>query len=187
MYLNVFVTLKSMWPAIEHPPRTMMEVYKILPEGTLAEIINGSIYMSASPVRKHQEVVGQLFSQMYPYVSENELGQLFIAPFDVYLDEHANAVQPDIIFVSKEREHIIQDHIHGVPDLLVEILSPGNPSHDLMLKKNLYEKFGVKEYWVVDPVSKEVNGYLLVNNRFEAIAARPGILSSKILKRDFKC
>ncbi len=57
---------------------------------------------------------------MFPYTEENQLGEIFVAPFDVYLDEHANAVQPDIIFVSKKNEGIVKDHIHGVPDLLIE-------------------------------------------------------------------
>jgi Uma2 family endonuclease len=171
--------------SVEHPPRTMMEVYKILPEGTLAEIINGSIYMSPSPVALHQRIMFKLGRMMAEWVEANQLGEIFVAPFDVYLDEHANAVQPDIIFVSNANAHIVQDHIHGVPDLLVEILSPGNPSHDLVLKKNLYEKSGVKEYWVVDPLTKETTGYRLAEGRFEKLEGATGYIDSPLLNLRF--
>ena len=130
------------------PPRTIMEVYKMLPEGTLAEVINGIIYMSPSPLRKHQQIIGKLFSQLFEYVETKQLGEAYVAPFDVYLDEEANAVQPDIIFIANENLSIVQDHIHGVPDLVVEVLSGGNRSYDLKTKKNLYEKFGIKEFGI---------------------------------------
>lgn len=170
---------------ISSPPRTIMEVYKMLPEGTLAELIDGKIYMSPSPVTDHQRVISKLFTKIFTYAEESGLGEAFVSPYDVYLDEQSNAVQPDIIFVSKSNSDIIQDHIYGVPDLLIELLSPGNKSHDTVMKKNLYEKFGVREYWIVDPATKESVGYRLVNNHFEEIEKSIGFITSELLNHRF--
>jgi Uma2 family endonuclease len=170
---------------IERPPRTIMEVYKMLPEGTLAELIEGIIYMSPSPIRKHQELLGELFTSILTICRKGKIGKVFIAPFDVYLDENSNAVQPDIIFVSKENQKIIQDHIHGVPDLLIELLSPGNSTHDTVTKKNLYEKFGVKEYWIIDPETFLAIGYQLQNEKYVEIGNSIGSMNSLLLNQTF--
>src|SRR5688572_26467725 len=111
-----------------HPPRTIMEVFKMLPEGTLAEVIDNTLYMSPAPIGKHQRLLMKLLTRLSSFVNENNLGELFVAPFDVYLDETANAVQPDIFFISKAKVDIVDNegYVHGVPDLIIEILSPGN-------------------------------------------------------------
>jgi Uma2 family endonuclease len=139
----------------------------MLPEGTLAEIINGTLYMSPAPTTNHQRIIGKLFRDLSLFVEQRSLGEVFISPCDVYLDEHSNVVQPDIIFVSKAKEKIVQcNGIHGVPDLLIEVLSPGNSSHDSKTKLDLYEKFGVKEYWLVNPDTKETEGFGLSNGAY---------------------
>jgi Uma2 family endonuclease len=171
---------------ISRPPRTIMEVYKMLPEGTLAEIIDGNIYMSPSPVKTHQRIVTLLSAAMTLFVEENQLGEMYVSPFDVYLDDHANAVQPDIIFVSKENLHIIKDHIHGVPDLLVEVLSPGNKIHDTVRKKELYEVFGVQEYWIIDPETKEASGFALENKQYTEFYKSIGNIQPRVLNATFK-
>jgi Uma2 family endonuclease len=118
--------------------------------------------MSPSPTRNHQEILGEIFlaiSNIQPK------GKVFLAPFDVFLDEESNAVQPDIIFVAKEKMDIVKsDAVHGVPTLLIEILLPGNTAYDTVRKKALYEKFGIQEYWIVNPDTKETIGYLLKDN-----------------------
>jgi Uma2 family endonuclease len=171
--------------SITRPPKTIMEVYKMLPEGTLAELIDGILYMSPSPVARHQRVLSLLSAQMVMFTEKNNLGQVFVAPFDVYLEEHANAVQPDILFIAKANLSIIQGHVHGVPDLIIEILSEGNPTHDTKRKKDLYEKFGVKEYWIVDPESKETTGYTLSDGVFKSLPSKPGQLNSPLLEETF--
>jgi Uma2 family endonuclease len=171
---------------LERPPRTIMEVYKMLPERTLAELIDGIIYMSPSPIRRHQQIIGKLFSDMYQFAMKKNIGEAYVSPFDVYLDDHSNAVQPDIIFVAKENESIVKDHIHGVPDLLIELLSPGNKSHDTIRKKNLYEKFGVKEYWIIDPETKESTGYALEGKLYKEFFKSSGQISSRLLDATFK-
>jgi Uma2 family endonuclease len=174
-----------MHESITRPPKTIMEVYQMLPEGTLAELIDGILYMSPSPINKHQRIVSLLSAQMILFTEENDLGHVYVAPFDVYLDEHSNAIQPDILFIAKENLSIIQRHVHGVPDLVVEILSEGNPEHDTRRKKNLYERFGVKEYWIVDPETKNVKGYQYADGRFTELNSAVGQIDSPLLGRAF--
>ncbi len=168
---------------IQTPPRTIMEVYKMLPEGTLAELIDNKLYMSPSPVRNHQKVLQQLLRRLSDLIEDKGKGEIFISPFDVYFDEHSNAVQPDLIVVLSDNKKIIDPngHIHGVPDLLVEILSSGNKDHDLIKKKDLYERFGVKEYWIVDPETKLALVYQLQNSKYTKIGESIGSIESLLL------
>ncbi|MBP6431113.1 MAG: Uma2 family endonuclease [Ferruginibacter sp.] len=170
---------------LQQPPKTAMEVFKILPEGTLCEVINGTLYMSPSPLSKHQLLISELLSAIHSFLKPNKTGIVFTAPFDVYLDEESNAVQPDLIIVLNENSSIIKEHIHGVPDILIEILSKGNESHDLVRKKELYETKGVKEYFIVDPTTKEVIHYIYQNNSFIPQPTVIGELDSLVLKYRF--
>ncbi len=96
-----------------------------------------------------------------------------------------NAVEPDLIVVLNKNNSIIKDHIHGVPDILIEILSPGNNKHDTVRKKNLYERFGVKEYWIIDPQTNEAIGFELNQNRFREIGTYHKKIVSLLLKNEF--
>lgn len=166
----------------------MMEVYKMLPEGTLAELIDNVLYMSPSPVSKHQLVLNKINNILYNQFEANGKAVLFIAPFDVYLDETSNAVQPDIIVVLSENKGIIEPngHIHGVPDLLVEILLPGNKDYDLVKKRNLYESFGVKEYWVVDPETRLALCYQLLEKKYILSGSETGLIKSPLLQCEIR-
>lgn len=168
---------------IDSPPRTMMEVYKMLPEGTLAELIDNQLYMSPSPVFNHHNVCKAIMRKLLEVVEDAGLGQVFIAPFDVYLDEVENAVQPDLTVILRDNFHIINEagFIHGSPDLIVEVLSKGNKNHDLIRKKDLYERFGVKEYWIIDPDSKLAMCFVLENKEFKLIAEDIGVIKSRLL------
>jgi Uma2 family endonuclease len=169
------------------PPRTIMEVFQMLPEGTLAELISASLYMSPSPTSFHQRVVRKLAFSLSEFIEKNNLGELFFAPFDVYLDEHSNVVQPDIVFVSKQKTHLIQrSGLHGAPDFVIEILSSGNSRHDKVIKKELYERFGIAEYWIVDPETKDTTGYVLKNGRYEEIKNTPAEINSTLFNHSFK-
>jgi Uma2 family endonuclease len=169
------------------PPRTIMEVFKMLPEGTLAELINGQLYMSPTPTNLHQRVSRKLLIKLSDFVEKNDLGEVFYAPLDIYFDKTSNAVQPDIIFISRNNESQPQDKIpyEGVPDLLIEILSPSNNKHDLVTKKDLYEKFGVKEYWIIDPTSKESIVYQLIGKEYKLLAKNTATLFSPLLNQSF--
>jgi len=160
-----------------------MEVFKMLPEGTLAEIINNQIFMSPSPLSKHQKVLNKVNNKLYNFLESTAAGEVFIAPLDVYLDEN-NVVQPDIIVVIKDNLRIVQEngHILGTPDLLIEVLSPENRDHDLITKKNLYEQFDVKEYWVIDPDTRETLGHKLVNGKYQSLGEEIGKIDTGLLK-----
>lgn len=171
---------------IESPPRTIMEVYKNLPQGTLAELIDNVIYMSPSPVYKHQSVLQSIFRKLSDEVEDKSKGKVIIAPFDIYLDEVSNAVQPDITIVLNGTSGLNESgHFHGVPDVVFEILSSGNKSHDLVKKKTLYEKFGVKEYWVIDPETKQAQGFKLENKKYILVSDKVGEINSTLLLVSF--
>lgn len=165
-----------------------MDVFNILPETTLAEVIENQLYMSPAPTAGHQRILFNIGRQLMDYVEVKKLGEVFISPVDVYLDELHNAVQPDILFIRKSNLVIVNDSgpIKGVPDLIVEILSPGNQNHDMVKKKELYQKFKVSEYHVIDPLSKKATSYTLVNNEYELISEQIGKMTSQLLKKSFR-
>lgn len=119
----------------------------------------GTIYIPHSRVRAHQRTVAVLSLRNDSVAEEKKAGEVYTAPFDVYLDDHSNAVQPDIVFVSTAKLSIIDRYIQGIFDLIIEVLSDGNEDHDRIRKKALYERFGVREYWIVDAATKDVIGY----------------------------
>ncbi|MCX7638676.1 MAG: Uma2 family endonuclease [Cyclobacteriaceae bacterium] len=169
------------------PPRTIMEVYQMLPEGTLAEVIHGNLFMSPSPSTSHQRVLRKLSVQFSNWVEQNNADEVFMAPYDVYLDEEANVVQPDIIFISSAKSKGIRSNgFYGTPDLIIEILSPGNARHDLEIKKELYERFGVTEYWVVNPDTREATGFFLQGKVYASPVTFTGLLRSRLLNTDIE-
>lgn len=171
---------------MERPPRNIMEVFNSLPEGTLAQVIENCLFMSPAPLEIHQKIVGKLFVLLSNYIDEHALGEARIAPYDVYLDDE-NVFQPDIVFISNERLHLIEKNgLHGAPDLVIEILSPSTAKFDLQQKKVAYERCGVQEYWIVDPQSKAVHGYRLRNNSFDRLPKAIGHLNSDLLHTTFR-
>lgn len=166
------------------PPRTAMEVFEMLPEGTLAEVINNTIYMAPAPTFEHQDFLGDLFTDINTFVRSNKLGKCVFSPIDVYLGER-NALQPDIIFITREHLDIIKNgKVKGAPDLIVEVLST-NRNHDLEVKKKIYEAFNVREYFIVDPVTKQVITYYHNDEKFVEQETKKGKIKSKILKKTF--
>jgi Uma2 family endonuclease len=173
--------------SIDSPPRTMMEVFKMLPEGTLVELINNILYMSPPRFANHQIASKNIFRKLLELVEDKDKGLVFYAPLDVYLDEIENAVQPDLIVILRNNLKIIDEkgHIHGVPDMLIEILSKDNEDHDLIRKKQLYERFGVKEYWIIEPDSKLAMGFELKNKQYTLITEDIGLIKSNLLQVSF--
>ena len=165
----------------EHPPRTMMEVFQRLPEGTLAQVIENEFVLSPAPSEIHQKTLNEINFLLFSFVKKERIGEIRIAPYDVFLDRK-NAFQPDIIFISNDNLHLIkEDGLHGVPDLVVEILSPSTAKYDLEEKKDVYERFGVKEYWIVDPATKSTQGYSLKEGTFGKTVKSKGLIHSKLL------
>ena len=124
--------------------------YLLLPENDRRELIEGDFYVAPSPIFRHQNIAARLGAKLRIFADINSLGHVVSAPMDVVLDDE-NVVQPDILFVSNERSDIIKDYIFGAPDLVIEILSPSTADRDKQLKLSLYTRYGVREYWIVDP------------------------------------
>ena len=137
--------------------RYTYDEYLNLPDdGKRYEVIDGELVMVADPYTIHQTVSGNLEYELRTFIKKHKLGKIFDAPTDVVLNEY-NVVQPDILFIARDRLDIITEkNISGAPDLIVEILSPSTAYYALLEKKELYEKFGVKEYWIVDPKKQRV-------------------------------
>lgn len=167
---------------IQTAPRTILEVFESLPEGTRCELISKQIVMSPSPTFGHQNIALTIATQLKNFVDKHELGVVVIAPMDVYFGKE-NVFQPDILFVTKERLDIIKDEkIKGAPALIVEVLSPGTKKLDKKNKKAVYEQFGVKEYWIVEPQSKKTTGFKLENNEYVEIVSSKSILQLQLLQ-----
>ncbi|MBI1822416.1 MAG: Uma2 family endonuclease [Nitrospirae bacterium] len=133
------------------------------------EIIDGEHYVTPSPITKHQRISKQLFLRLNKWVEDHHLGEVYETPLDVVLSD-IDVVVPDLLFVSKSRMPIFTEkNIHGAPDLVIEILSPSTASRDLGIKKRLYEKHGVKEYWIVDPDKQTIAVFTLTNGKFSEI------------------
>ena len=147
--------------------------YLDIPGDDRYELINGEFILVSAPNTGHQTVGIRLGSRMYFFVEEdNDLGRVFVAPTEVILTdpEGINIVQPDIIFVSRERERIItRANIQGAPDLLVEILSPSTGRRDRTTKRDLYARHGVKEYWIADPDAQTVSVMLLKDGEYDVV------------------
>lgn len=131
------------------------------------ELFDGEIMKRSAPSLIHQRISRKLLGKMDAYIEEKKLGEVFSAPVDLNLDEH-NAFQPDLAFVSKERSFLIEDddYIKGAPDLVVEIISPGTVKKDRVIKKNLCERFAIREYWLVDPLNKGIEIYIMQEDKY---------------------
>jgi Uma2 family endonuclease len=141
--------------------------------------------MSPAPSDAHQKVLDKIYRQLGNFIEENNLGVTRVAPYDVFLDKK-NIFQPDIIFIAKENLHLIkEDGLHGVPDLVIEILSPATMQYDIKEKKEAYEKHGVKEYWIIDPLKKTAEGYSLHNGRFQSLPAMQEKISFNLFDLSF--
>jgi len=139
--------------------------YLKTPDDQRYELIEGELFMTPAPKIRHQRISGKLGYKLRSYVMEN-LGEVLDAPCDVYLDEET-VVQPDILFISRDRLCIVgEDNVQGAPDLVVEILSESSAYRDAIQKKMLYARFGVKEYWIVAPKEKMIELYLLKNKEY---------------------
>jgi Uma2 family endonuclease len=154
-------------------------------DGKRHEIIDGEHYVTPSPNTKHQAVSGNLFASLYTYLKQQPIGHVFTAPFDVVFSD-LDVVEPDLLYVSRERLDVLtKAHVRGAPDLVVEILSPGTRRTDEITKRKLYERYGVQEYWVVDPELDIVKIYRRAEAAFgaatELTAERHDVLTTPLL------
>ena len=134
------------------------------------EIIEGEKFMAPSPDWGHVNVTANLIATIGVYVKTNKLGTIAPDNFDVHFPD-GNLFQPDFIFVSAANDKLFLDKknmtLHGVPDMVAEIFSRSTMKRDIGIKKDIYERNGVKEYWIIDPWRETIDIYLLRDGKYE--------------------
>ena len=160
------------------------EDYVLMPEGKRYEIVEGELYMVPAPTTTHQRISRKLEEMLSRFVEERKLGEVFDAPIDVVFSE-TDIVQPDIIFISNENKNIIkEENIKGAPDLIIEILSPSSAQRDKTIKKKLYAKNGVKEYWLVETQKRTIEALVLGKRGYETfkVFSDKEVLTTRLIK-----
>lgn len=165
-------------PQYEGRRVTPAQFLDLPPDEHRYELIEGVLHLSPSPRDNHARPHVRLIADIEIFLRARPgLGEVF-AEFSVFLPDD-NVLEPDIVFVSAERSEIVSGHIHGVPDLVIEILSPSTRDRDLGIKSEIYRTNGVREMWVVDPAAKSVE---LRKNAGEAWETQTGErLESRVL------
>jgi Uma2 family endonuclease len=156
-------------------------------EGDRHELFEGELVVTPAPMPRHQKIVGNLYAAMRAANQAASAGDVFLGPIDVRLTPDI-VLEPDLCFVAAERLHIVGPKtIDAAPDLVVEVLSPGTRERDLGAKRALYARFGVQEYWIVDPDARTVSVFALRGDRFaprplgEEGQARSGVLPDLVV------
>lgn len=137
------------------------DIWEAPEDGKVYEVIDGELYMTPAPSWQHQNAASALHGLIWGYVRNRNLGKIVTAPTGVVLDDE-NGVQPDLVYVSRERMDIISERgIEGAPDLVVEVLSPRTAARDRGIKMRRYAVAGVPHYWIVDPANRTLEAYRL--------------------------
>lgn len=156
---------------VERPGKWTYDDLAVLPDdGKRHEIIDGEHYVTPSPITKHQVVLGDLYYLIRAYLADHPVGRVYLSPLDVVFSRF-DVVEPDLLFVSNERREVVaQKNVQGAPDLAVEIVSESNRRYDEITKRQLYERYGVSEYWIVDPEIETVKVYRRTGGAFARAA-----------------
>ena len=142
--------------------------------------------MSPAPLDVHQLVLNDINVELAIFLRKKKLGIVRIAPYDVHFSRQ-NIFQPDLIFIVNEHLNLVKERgLFGAPDFVVEVLSPGTASKDLGEKKVVYEQYGVKELFIVEPASKQVKGFFLQNGTYAQPVITTGFFKPQLLKTTIK-
>lgn len=167
------------------PERWTYEDWLRLPDdGFRYEVLDGELYMTPPPTIKHQRIVTELARHLGNFSTERQLGEVLVAPCGVLLPGQPVPVQPDVLFVATERLHLLgQEYAEGAPDLVVEVLSPGNWLYDRREKFLAYQEAGVAEYWIVDPRGGSIEVFVLEEGAYTLMGKFSGAetASSRVL------
>jgi Uma2 family endonuclease len=139
-------------------------------DGKRHELIDGEHYVTPSPNTRHQTIALNLTGLMWSFLQAHPIGRLFFAPFDIVFSR-SDVVEPDLLYMSNERarEILTEKHVTGAPELLIEISSKGTRKRDETLKRSLYERSGVAEYWTVDPDVNAVRVHRLLAGKYQHV------------------
>jgi Uma2 family endonuclease len=138
-------------------------------DGKRREIIDGELLVTPSPMRPHQRISLKLAFAFETFLQVHPLGELLVAPMDVILGEH-DVLEPDLLFVLNEHRDFLKDWVRGAPDLVIEILSPTTETRDRGPKMKAYARYGVGEYWIVDPIAEAIEVYRLTEQGYQLAA-----------------
>jgi Uma2 family endonuclease len=152
------------------PRKLTYDDYVLIPEdGQRHEILDGEHYVSPAPLTRHQNVSSNLHTELGPFIKLHRLGKLLAAPTDVVLSPY-DVAQPDLLFISNERLGIVTEaNVQGAPDLVVEVLSKKTQRRDEGLKREIYERYGVREYWTFNPDRNSARVYRRMGNRLRLV------------------
>ena len=156
-------------------------------DGKRHELIDGEHYVTASPNIRHQQILGRLYLLIGAWLETHPIGEVFLSPLDVVFSDF-DVVEPDLLYVSSARaaEVLTPLHVRGTPELVIEIASPSTRKRDQTIKRRLYERMGVSEYWTVDPDADVVQVYQREHERFappvEFSIERNDVLTTPLLR-----
>lgn len=169
--------------AVEKKKKYTVADYMLLEEGAPFQLIDYDLIMSPAPTPLHQAIVARLSHLILAFLEKEKKGGYAAGTVDVVFDE-GNVLQPDFLYITPERENeIVKNRIEGAPDMAIEILSPSNAYYDLRQKKDTYEKYGVREYVIIDPIVQTIELYALADGKYylHKKAQKPDQLDSLIL------
>jgi len=162
---------------------TYADYCQIPPDRYRHELIDGRHFVNPAPSYYHQKLGGRLFKQLDRLIEVPGLGEVLLAPFDVHLGR-GTLVQPDLVVVTTKNLSLIGDKkLTGVPDLLVEILSPSRADHDRRIKRRKYERAGVREFWIVDPEVPCIEQYVLRAGKYGRAIVCTDSIRLRVLRR----
>jgi Uma2 family endonuclease len=145
------------------PLLTISDLDAMPEDGNRYELFEGEIFVSRAPSLSHQIILANLLAILRAYLDRNPIGQAIPTPGVIFSE--SNGAIPDIVFISSQlfRQLVFEERINGAPELIVEIVSPGkeNARRDRVVKRQVYGRFGVKEYWIVDPEKRAIEIYQL--------------------------
>jgi Uma2 family endonuclease len=162
-----------------HGRRLTYEEFQDLPREEVGirqmELIDGEVFVTPAPRTAHQRAVARLLRRLADFVEKNNMGEIFIAPYDVVFSKWT-VLEPDLLFIRKERSAIVTDaNVQGPPDLVIEVLSPSTRRHDRERKLRVYEEAGVPELWYVDPEERTVDILTLgATRRYDVVTKLAG-------------
>lgn len=151
--------------------RLRWEDIKDLPESGAkrTELVDGELVVSPSASSRHQRICTKLGLEIGNFLRAHKLGEVFSSPMHIILNEHVH-YEPDLCFIANDRLAIIEEnYVSGAPDLVIEVISESNRSHDTVVKFNDYQRYGVKEYWLVDPRESHIRVFALEGSTYEAL------------------
>ena len=170
------------WPDRYDEPVTVDEFYRLVDEDSSLALVNGVIVVPSPASNPHEALFAFILSTLSSYAAERQLGDVLGSRMSVRIDEY-NCREPDILFVRADRRHVItEQEITGAPDLVMEIVSPGDSRPETIAKQVQYEQLGVREFWLIDQPKRRLAVHELGDDgRFRALATEAGVARSQVV------